>query len=114
MRVPQRQGDSGRWLCSMLLGVMARSESDGQAGRILAHVSEARDGAHAAVPERRGRGRAWTLLLVLPYAGLCFPQMYVRLTPVLWGFPFFYWYQFAWVLLTSAMLGLVYKMQKQS
>jgi len=40
--------------------------------------------------------------------------MYVRLTPVLWGFPFFYWYQFAWVLLTSAMLGLVYKMQKQS
>jgi len=62
----------------------------------------------------RRRGRAWTLLLVLPYVGLCFPRMYVRLTPALWGFPFFYWYQFGWVLLTSAMLGFVYKMQKQS
>ncbi len=61
----------------------------------------------------RGRRRAWTLLLALPYVGLCFPQMYVRLTPALWGFPFFYWYQFAWVLVTSAMLGFVYKMQKQ-
>ena len=50
----------------------------------------------------------WTLLLVAPYAGLCFPQLYTRLTPGLWGFPFFYWYQFAWVLLTSALLGVVY------
>jgi len=24
------------------------------------------------------------------------------------GFPFFYWYQFFWVLLTSAILGIVY------
>jgi hypothetical protein len=39
--------------------------------------------------------------------------MYVRTTPALWGFPFFYWYQFGWVLLTSAMLGFVYKMQNQ-
>ena len=52
--------------------------------------------------------RSWFLLLIAPYLGLCFPLLYTRLTPVLWGFPFFYWYQFAWVLLTSALLALVY------
>ena len=56
----------------------------------------------------RTRSRVWTLLLVLPYVGLCFPQFYTRLTPTLWGFPFFYWYQFAWVILTSALLAIVY------
>ena len=30
-------------------------------------------------------------------------------TPALWGFPFFYWYQFAWVIVASALLGIVYR-----
>ena len=47
--------------------------------------------------------------LLLPYAGLCFPQIYARQTPALFGFPFFYWYQFAWVVLTSILLGAVYQ-----
>ena len=57
---------------------------------------------------RRRNSRGWTFLLVLPYLGLCFPQMYTWMTPVLWGFPFFYWYQFGWVILTSALLGIYY------
>jgi uncharacterized membrane protein len=52
------------------------------------------------------------LLLVLPYLGLCFPQVYARATPALFGFPFFYWYQIAWVVLTSALLGIVYRLTK--
>jgi uncharacterized membrane protein YhdT len=56
---------------------------------------------------KRKRSR-WTLLLALPYLALCFPQIYARATPALWGFPFFYWYQFAWVILASALLGFVY------
>jgi Protein of unknown function (DUF3311) len=55
------------------------------------------------------RFNPWLFLLVLPYAGLCFPGIYARATPTLFGFPFFYWYQFAWVLLTSALLGIVYR-----
>ncbi|NYF81030.1 hypothetical protein HDF17_003350 [Granulicella arctica] len=51
----------------------------------------------------------WALLLILPYAGLCFPQIYARATPALWGFPFFYWYQFAWVILASLIMGVVYR-----
>ncbi len=58
--------------------------------------------------KKRGR-RRWLLLLTLPYIGLCFPQIYARTTPALWGFPFFYWYQLAWVLVASAILGVVYR-----
>ena len=54
-------------------------------------------------------GRALWLLLALPYLGLCFPRIYARATPALFGFPFFYWYQFAWVILTACLLGIVYR-----
>jgi uncharacterized protein DUF3311 len=62
-------------------------------------------GTNAKPVRRRSK---WVLLLVLPYLGLCFPPLYARATPTLWGFPFFYWYQFAWVIVTSALLGIVY------
>jgi hypothetical protein len=57
----------------------------------------------------RKRMSPWALLLLLPYLGLCFPQFYARATPTLLGFPFFYWYQFAWVVLASAIMGFVYR-----
>jgi hypothetical protein len=63
------------------------------------------------VPSEKTR-TGWKLLLVLPYVGLCFPQMYARATPELLGFPFFYWYQFGWVILTAGLLGLVYRKVK--
>lgn len=55
-----------------------------------------------------GKKTGWKLLLILPYIALCFPVFYARLTPTLFGFPFFYWYQFLLVVLTSALLGIVY------
>lgn len=57
---------------------------------------------------QRARRSAWLWLLILPYAGLLFPQIYARTTPVLWGVPFFYWYQFSWVILSSLITGAVY------
>ena len=65
--------------------------------------------ATAKPTQRRSR---WVLLLVLPYLGLCVPQIYARATPALWGFPFFYWYQFAWVIAASALLAIVYRKLK--
>ena len=48
------------------------------------------------------RGRApsrwWYALLALPLLGLLYPPLYARRDPELAGIPFFYWYQFAWVL----------------
>jgi len=59
-------------------------------------------------PDRKPKTWPTVVLLVLPYFGLCFPALYARATPALFGFPFFYWYQFAWVVLTSALLYIVY------
>jgi Protein of unknown function (DUF3311) len=64
---------------------------------------------HTPSPKsNRTPSRRWWLLLLLPYLGLCFPALYARSTPALWGFPFFYWYQFAWVVLASGIMGVVY------
>jgi Protein of unknown function (DUF3311) len=54
----------------------------------------------------------WYLLLALPYLGLCFPALYAHATPALFGFPFFYWYQFLWVGLASLLIATVYKKTK--
>jgi hypothetical protein len=56
--------------------------------------------------------RRWLFLLALPYLGLLFPQVYARNTPALLGFPFFYWYQFVWVILASAIMCIVYRKTK--
>jgi hypothetical protein len=53
----------------------------------------------------------WPLLLA-PYVALCFPKIYARDTPEFFGFPFFYWYQFLWVVITSLLLGVVYRQLK--
>jgi peptidoglycan/LPS O-acetylase OafA/YrhL len=65
-----------------------------------------------AIAKPRIRRSRWVLLLLLPYLGLCFPGVYARSTPELWGFPFFYWYQFAWVILASGLLAIVYRKLK--
>jgi len=58
---------------------------------------------------RRGRSkRAWNLLLLLPYLALLCPPLYARSEPYLLGFPFFYWYQFLWVILSALVTGFVY------
>lgn len=54
------------------------------------------------------------ILLAVPYIALCFPQIYARATPTLLGFPFFYWYQLLWVVLTSIILGAIYLRIKDS
>lgn len=62
---------------------------------------------------RKSRTVWWVwLLLAAPYLGLCFPSLYARATPELFGFPFFYWYQFGWVALTSFLLYIVYRQFK--
>lgn len=62
--------------------------------------------------ERRARShggaRWWYVLLALPFIGLLYPPLYVRKDPELFGFPFFYWYQFAWVVVAAALTILVY------
>jgi uncharacterized membrane protein len=61
------------------------------------------------VLNRNGRGsRVWYLLLLVPFVGLLWVPFYNRTTPKVFGFPFFYWYQFLWVLVTAILTWLVY------
>jgi len=52
------------------------------------------------------------LLLLLPFIGLLIVPLFKSETPVLAGFPFFYWYMFAWVPLTSVLIWLVNRSKK--
>jgi hypothetical protein len=41
------------------------------------------------------------ILLAIPVVALLWVSSYARETPRLWGFPFFFWYQFLWVFICA-------------
>jgi hypothetical protein len=51
----------------------------------------------------------WYLIFVVPFAALLYP-FYLKASPSLGGFPFFYWYQFAWLFITAGLTWFVYRM----
>ncbi|AKJ68323.1 MULTISPECIES: DUF3311 domain-containing protein [Pandoraea] len=53
-------------------------------------------------------GARWRWLLLLPWIALFWVPSYNAVEPTLAGFPFFYWYQLLWVLLSAAITALVY------
>lgn len=55
-----------------------------------------------------GSWRWWYLLLLVPFVGSLWPPFYASVTPTLAGIPFFYWFQFLWVLISATLIGLVY------
>jgi hypothetical protein len=57
----------------------------------------------------RSKRPLWNLLLLLPYIGLLAPGFYAKHDPTLFGFPFFYWYQFAWVAVAAGLTAIVYR-----
>jgi Protein of unknown function (DUF3311) len=57
---------------------------------------------------RKPLSRWWRWLLVLPFIALMWVSSYNSVEPILWGFPFFYWYQFLWLLITSALIIFLY------
>ena len=50
----------------------------------------------------------WALLLLVPFVALLWVPLYNSTDPALFGFPFFYWYQFLWVPITSLLIYIVY------
>jgi hypothetical protein len=57
-------------------------------------------------------GGPWQWLLLLPFIALLWVPFYNDKEPAIAGFPFFYWYQFLWVPLTSLIIYLVYRRTK--
>jgi Na+/melibiose symporter-like transporter len=52
--------------------------------------------------------RWWYALLALPLLGLLYPPLYATRDPELAGIPFFYWYQFAWVVVSAVLTVVVF------
>ena len=60
-----------------------------------------------------GRRHAkWQVLLILPFLGLLYPPLYATDSPELFGFPFFYWYQLAWVPIAALLTYFVYRKRR--
>ncbi len=54
------------------------------------------------------------LLLLLPFVGLLWLPFYNQAGPDLFGFPFFYWYQLAWVPISSLITYVVWRSTRRS
>jgi hypothetical protein len=53
--------------------------------------------------------RTWSqLLLVIPFVGVLWVPFYDRIEPKLGGVPYFYWYQFLWVVIGAGITAVVY------
>lgn len=73
-----------------------------------------------AEPDGSGRRRstdlptgvvvACAVLVLAPIVALLWVGSYAKKGPELWGFPFFYWYQFLWVFLASGCTWLAYQL----
>jgi hypothetical protein len=55
----------------------------------------------------------WSSLLVIPFIGILWVPFYAGGSPALAGIPYFYWYQFGWVLISAAITALVYAMTRE-
>lgn len=69
-----------------------------------------------AAQKRLPTGVAVTVgvLLAIPVLALVAVPLYADEDPELLGFPFFYWYQFAWVFLASALTYAAYALIERS
>lgn len=52
--------------------------------------------------------------LLLPFVAILWVPLYARDEPRLAGLPFFYWYQFAWVLITVALMTASYHLLRRA
>ncbi|HEX2902004.1 MAG TPA: DUF3311 domain-containing protein [Jatrophihabitans sp.] len=52
------------------------------------------------------------ILLAIPLVAILWVPFYGKKTPELWGFPFFYWYQLLWVLLTGFFTSAAHRVIK--
>jgi hypothetical protein len=59
--------------------------------------------------------KRWLWLLLLPWIAMIWVPSYNKVEPQLFDFPFFYWYQLLWVLISAGITALVYfKTRKRS
>ncbi|MFI8293324.1 DUF3311 domain-containing protein [Streptomyces sp. NPDC085614] len=50
------------------------------------------------------------LCLVAPFAAMLWVSSYAKVDPTFIGIPFFYWYQMAWVVVSTVLTMVAYKL----
>ena len=74
------------------------------------HTPRPRPRDEGAPPTDKGRVAAAGVLLLIPLVALMWVPSYTRDDPKLFGFPFFFWYQFLWVFICAGMTWTAYKL----
>lgn len=59
----------------------------------------------STAPRRR---RWWYILLLVPFVATLWVPFYNATTPEFAGFPYFYWYQLLWVVISAVLTAIVY------
>jgi Protein of unknown function (DUF3311) len=54
------------------------------------------------------------ILLIAPFAVYLAVPSYARIRPRLAGFPFFYWWQLLWVIITALFIGAAYLLTRRA
>ena len=67
---------------------------------------------HRAPSKHAGTWIVITVLLAAALIGTLWVPFYNRLTPVLGGVPFFYWYQLMWVPVVAILAGVAYLLSR--
>ena len=85
----------------------------------MTSMSKAQDPPPSAPPGRPKRvpvttGIVVAVLLAIPCVALAIVPVYSRTTPSIAGFPFFYWYQLLWVILTPILTWAAYLLIKRA
>ena len=66
---------------------------------------------HAPAPTRRPSPGLWALIIVILLPALVLPlwvPLYDKTDPTMWGFPFFFWFQFSMILMSAVLTAVAY------
>jgi len=58
--------------------------------------------------ESRKSGSGWNWLLLIPFVGTLWVPFYNSVEPTWQGIPFFFWYQFLWIIIGAVLVAFVY------
>ena len=61
--------------------------------------------------ERKPRVSFWRILLVVPFLATLWVPFFNHAKPEIAGFPFFYWYQLLWVVLSAILIWIVWRVE---
>jgi len=64
-------------------------------------------------PPPARRNRSWYWLLIVPTVAPLLTPLYNRTGPRLFGMPFFYWFQIAWIVVGAGAVALAYALSAE-